>query len=102
MDIDPFTLLVIALATWRLAFALALETLPFALGVKWREWLRQRARKDENGYPVVGSWYDLFTCPLCLSFWLVWVVLGLYVIAPLVVFGLAVAGGALWLHRSGR
>lgn len=105
MTLDATALIILSLATYRLSYALALETLPFALGVKFRAWADKVSPrgKDTPDYAAQGSLYDMVSCPYCLSFWLSFlIVLVAWVYVPILVYIFAVAGGALALHRSGR
>lgn len=104
MTLDLSEILIIALATWRLAFAISLETLPLAAGEKFRKWANKVSPRDKDNpeYAAKGSFYDGLTCPLCLSIWLLLPIIGLWLIAPIVVQVIAIAGLVLWLHRGGR
>lgn len=78
-------LLILSLATWRLAYLVAREDAPFAFMRKLRE-----------RYPLGG----LLSCVNCVS---VWVAIALYIVwltpAYLIVYPLALSGLALMLHR---
>ena len=65
---DPFTLLILSLATWRLSHMMAKEDGPFDCFRR----LRILAGASEN----IGGWWQadntlgkLIICPLCLSVW---------------------------------
>lgn len=78
------------LATYRLAHAIAYEEGP--LGAC--EWLRSRVD------PLQATWVGRgLSCPLCLSFWLAWL-LALTLPGKWILNSLGVAGGALVLHRA--
>ena len=80
---QPFDLLIIVLATWRVSYLVTREDAPFRLAAK----LRAR-------FPLGG----LTTCIYCVS---VWVAAGLYLLwltpAQVIVTMLAISGGALML-----
>lgn len=77
-------LLILALATWRLAYAVTKEKCPFSICV----WVRQH-------FPLGG----LTTCISCASFWTAALMLALFNIHPLeyIVYVTAISGGALML-----
>jgi hypothetical protein len=81
--VTPFDLLILSLATWRLAFFITKEDGPFHLAAK----LRQR-------FPLGG----LTNCIKCASFWCaaLLMLLTLTALKPLVL-ALAISGGALML-----
>lgn len=80
---DGLTLIILALATWRLSYLMASESAPFQLMTK----LRERT--------TVGG---LLTCIYCSSIWAALIVLVLW-FTPLavVVYILAISGAALML-----
>lgn len=83
MNLNPFDFLILALATWRLAYFITSETGPFGSAA----WLRQVA-------PLGG----LTTCLKCASFWMALAAYLLWM-TPLqpVVIVLAVSGAGLML-----
>ena len=85
MNDNPLNLLLLALATWRLAYLIANEKGPFDLITRFR------ARFSLGG---------LTTCIYCLSIWCAALCYGLLQtpLAPLV-YMLAAAGGAMLMHR---
>jgi hypothetical protein len=82
---SPFELLILALATWRLAFMLVREDGPGDV------FLRLRQRRLLLG---------LFGCVYCMSVWTAGVMLVLWAIWPLtvLVYVLAISGAALMLQ----
>lgn len=82
---QPLDLLILVLATWRLAYLIAKEDAPLRLMA------RLRAR-----FPLGG----LTTCQYCAS---VWAAAGLYLLmltpAVWIVYILAISGGAMLLYR---
>jgi hypothetical protein len=82
---QPFDLLVLVLATWRLAYLITKEDGPFKLAVRFRE-----------RFPLGG----LTTCIFCASVWtaIVCYMLLLTPLAP-IVYMAAASGGAMMLWR---
>lgn len=78
---DALTLLLGALATWRLTMLLARDKWPWGVGV----WLRARV--------------PFLACVYCASVWAAAGALLLWALVPALVWLLALAGGALLLHR---
>lgn len=82
LNLDWFSLLVIALATWRLAHMIAIEHGPFKCFV----WLRIKL-------PFGG----VTTCVYCLSVWIGAAMLVAYHYIPEIVWVFAISGAALML-----
>lgn len=83
MSITPLDFLILALATWRLAYLMAKEAAPFQLMTK----LRQRT-----------TFGGLLDCIKCSSWWAAGVMLLLWFTPlQLVVWVFAISGGALML-----
>jgi len=81
MTLDLTSLIILALATWRLSYMLTAESLPFNIGSK----LRAR-------FPLGG----LTTCIYCMSVWVAILMLGLwYTDLYPIVYVLAITGGAM-------
>lgn len=78
---DALTLLVLALACWRLTVLLARDQWPLGVG----GWLRARL--------------PFLTCAYCASVWAAAGVLLVWQWLPMGVYLLAVSGGAMLLHR---
>lgn len=78
-------LLILSLATWRLAYLISKEDAPFKLMARFR-----------TRYPLGGG----TACIYCVS---VWAGIGLYVLLPTplypIVWIFAASGGAMLLHR---
>ena len=97
---DALTLLVLSLATYRLATDLAWEDGPFELYARGRGLVAARAGRDH--WLTTGV-----NCPICLSFWIAFVGALLLVVllgVPLVWlvgYWLAAAGAASFLARQG-
>lgn len=81
-DASVAELLILSLATWRLAHLLAREEGPFALVKAFRE-------------RVGGA----LACLYCASVWCAALLLLAQQVAPMVIWVLAISGGALLLHR---
>lgn len=83
---NPFDLLLLTLATWRLSYMLAKEHGPYDLLTTLR------------GRFALGG---LMTCQYCLSVWCALLLYALLYHTALawVVYALAIAGGAMLLHR---
>lgn len=81
----PLNLLILVLATWRLAYMLTKERGPYAIFETLRKW---------------GFLVHVLGCIHCTSVWLA-VPLWILTLTPLwfVVYGLAISGAALMLHR---
>lgn len=81
----PIDLLILALATWRLAYLISKEDAPFKLMARFR-----------TRFPLGGG----TACIYCTS---VWAGIGLYLLlltpAYFIVYMLAASGGAMLLHR---
>jgi hypothetical protein len=95
------SLLLCALATYRVAYLIAVEDGPADL-------LRRLRAAAERRYPPVlvepGVLEDSnvvrgLTCPLCVSFWAALPVYALSWLAPPVVWWLGIAGAVLIIHR---
>lgn len=85
-QLDPIAFLLIALATWRVSFMLTKEAGPLDVFTRLRV-----ATKGAGG---------LLTCPYCLSVWMAFGMLGLWLLGgagQVMVVGLAVSAGALML-----
>lgn len=91
---DALTLILAALAIYRVAHMVTLETGPFGLCERWRGWVFMHAGKD--------SWItEGVNCPLCVSFWLS--LIAALLLAPVeawVLVWLGLAGAALVLHKA--
>lgn len=61
------SLLLVALATYRLSYALVAENGPANVFMRWRSFVYSKVGHDH-------WFYDGVTCVLCLSFWLSWLV----------------------------
>lgn len=98
---DLMTLLLCALATYRVAYLIAVEDGPADLA----RGLRAAAERRYPPAPVApGVLEDSgvvrgLSCPLCVSFWAAPAVLALGYALPALVWWLAVAGAVLVLHR---
>lgn len=99
MGVLELTLL--TLATYRLAYLVAVEDGPADV-------MRRLRAAAERRFPPVtvapgvqehSNVVRGLICPLCTSFWLALPVYALSWLAPPVVWWLAIAGGALVLHR---
>lgn len=78
------------LAAYRLAYLIANERGPFDAGERLRSWVEQAYGAD--------SWQsEGINCPLCISFWLAFVLL---LCPDWLIAGLGTAGGVLVVHRS--
>lgn len=85
----PLDVLLLALATLRLARLIALEAGPWRLAERMRAWVG--ARMGYRSWQFAG-----ISCPLCVSFWLVWPLL---LLPPVALIALGVAGGvAEWIR----
>ena len=97
MSMTPFTLVLAALATYRLATAIAREDGPWRVFVALRLWTSARA--DAGRLP---SWVaDGLQCPRCLSVWAALVIVPAVAWPPtaFVVAVLAVSGAACVLSE---
>ena len=92
---DGVTLLLLVLATYRVATDLAWEAGPFGCYAQLRGAVIQRLGGEHWASEGI-------TCPICLSFWLAPAVIVLYRWSPLLVWWLAVAGAAALLARWPR
>lgn len=90
---DSVTLLILVLATYRLATDLAWESGPGRLYERLRGGVMQRVGPD-------SSISEGVSCPICLSFWLAPVIYLAWLYVPIVVVLLAAAGGAALLARQ--
>lgn len=90
--VDSLTLILLTLATYRLATDLAWESGPARLYERLRGAVMQRFGPD-------SSVTEGISCPICASFWLAPIVYGLWLYVPIVVWILAAAGGAAFLAR---
>ena len=84
MNLSPLDLLLLILATWRLAYLIAKEDGPYHLLTRFR------ARFDLGG---------LTDCMYCLSLWVGAGLVGLLWVWPPGVWLLAASGGAMLMHR---
>lgn len=75
-------LIIIAIATWRMSSLLVREHGPFHVF----SWFRSKT--------TLGG---LLTCMRCATVWFAFILAELYLIAPFIVWGLAIAGAALML-----
>lgn len=91
-------LLLLILASYRMAYLIAYEDGPGALALKLRSWAHFRWSNTPHAWINDGV-----QCPLCLSFWIAPVLLTLLSVwpggGPFVVWALGVAGGVLVLVR---
>lgn len=60
---DPLTLLVGGLVTWRISYMLVKETGPAAIFTRFRAYLAEKQQR-------MGGFYDLFSCIACMSVWI--------------------------------
>lgn len=90
-------LIIIALAAWYVAHNITLESGPFNVFGRARDW-SQRNVKD--GAPK-GSLAEAITCIYCMAFWAGALIYALWVLTPVqpAVYILAAAGGVLVVDR---
>lgn len=62
---DPFTLVILALAGWRVAYLLVHEDGP----ANCFGWIRRRLEDDDDVTVWPGSLEKLFACVYCMTFW---------------------------------
>ena len=67
MSIDPFSLLLIALATWRISSLLVRESGPWDLFSRLREWAK--IEYDDMGNVMNGGRLGALACLECMSIW---------------------------------
>lgn len=97
---EPTTLIVAILATWRITALLYYDYGPWDVFLK----LRERAGVwivDENGKPVT-FWGKLFTCFWCLSLWVGLCVTPLALWCWWILLPFALSGAAVLLSGGGR
>lgn len=91
---QPFRIILATLATFRLSYMIVLEEGPFAVFIRWRTYIYRNC---------ANTWIERgFNCPLCVSFWISWLMCLLIPVANIqdyVLQSLAVAGGCLLLNR---
>jgi hypothetical protein len=100
MEITTFLLL--TLAVYRLSYMVTLESGPFGLCEKWREWVAMKLVRP--GYSFEANphrWiFEGIACPLCVSFWFA---LSAFFFASSVLYGflcwLGCAGLVLIIHK---
>lgn len=92
---DALTLILLSLATYRVAHMVAREEGP------WSCFTRLRGALDPDQHTWLGRGVN---CVLCVAFWTVWAVLGLWWLWPPIVWALAASGGAslLWIWENKR
>ncbi len=91
---DSFlTLVVMALATYRVAWMMAGERGPLDLFERWRDYLSHKFPLRADG---TQHWIELgFNCPYCLGFWIAPALYGLWEVSELtriLVYILAISG----------
>lgn len=91
MPNSPLDLLLLTLATYRLARLLTNEQGPGRIVGRMRNLF------TANG-SAPGSMGELWTCIKCMSVWVAFGVLALYIYAPVIVWGFAISGAALMLR----
>lgn len=69
MDVITFVLL--TLAVYRLSYMVTLESGPFGLCEKWREWVAMKLVRPGYSFETnPHRWiFEGIACPLCVSFW---------------------------------
>lgn len=103
--IKPFDMLLLALATWRIAAMITRGYGPFGVFRRWQHWSASRwlevRRKAESAGGDVLPHYSFGECVKCMSVWVAILLLGLYFVAPavarVVVAWFAISGAALML-----
>lgn len=98
---DGLTLLLCALAAYRVAYLIAVEDGPFEVAARVREAAERRypPTMGADGYGREHWIVAGLACPLCVSFWAAPAVLLLHAWLPWLVWWLAVAGAVLVAHR---
>lgn len=84
MTISALDAIVLMLAVWRVSYLLVYEDAPFKIMARLR------------AYTMLGG---LLTCIYCVSIWVAVAVLIAWVYVPMLVYVLAISGGALMMHR---
>lgn len=85
LEISPFDLLVLALATWRLAYLLVKEAAPFGIMTRIR------------AYTTLGGMLD---CLYCSSVWCAIACYGIYLTDfRAIIYIIAISGASMMLYR---
>lgn len=91
---QPFRVVLATLATFRVAYMVVVEEGPMSVFVRWRTYIYRQ---------YANTWIERgFNCPLCVSFWISWLMGLLLPVANIqdyVLQSLAIAGGCLLLNR---
>lgn len=90
---DSLILILLILATYRLATDLAWESGPSRIYERVRGTIMQR-------FGPHSSVSEGISCPICLSLWLAPLIYLAWLYAPIIVWLLAAAGGAAFLARQ--
>lgn len=91
-------LVVIALATWRVAVMIVREDGPFSLCRRWREFTG--VTHDESGEAVSWPPGSGIVCVGCVSLWVVGPVAALWLFVPWAAYLLAASAGAVMAERA--
>ena len=96
---DWLTIVLIILATWRVASMLTQEDGPFKMFQRIR---RLFGIKHDDGriFQIPDrNMAKLFTCLWCMSLWVGGIMYGIWLVAPIVVWILAISTGAIIVDR---
>lgn len=96
---DWLVFLLAVLATYRVSFMIVSEDGPFNMVARWRRFLSGKFIETRHEWIYIG-----FTCVLCVSFWLSWLVAALlwlsgFTAVPFWLMALGIAGAVLLLHK---
>ena len=92
---DPLAFLIVALATFRLSHMVALERGPWHVFDRLRERLGATQDVRTGAWTPTNGLVELILCPLCLSVWVGALLVGLWLLVPVLqvaVAAIAVSG----------
>jgi len=101
LDYNWIVILLMILATWRVVHFLVYESGPWDLAQRFREKIGISHYEDGALTGARDSFLaQLFSCPLCLSFWIGAAIVVLQYYLPILVYILGVIGGATLLFSA--
>ena len=98
--VDICELLILVLATWRLASMFVSEDGPFDVFRRIRSLFGVTHHDDGSVAQIPDrTLAKLFTCMWCMSVWMAAAVYGLWFLAPVIVWILGLSGGVIIVER---